>query len=40
MTSSTLLTLVVVPVMYELLYFKQSRKQRQSAVQAIPGTAA
>jgi len=28
LTSSTLLTLVVVPVMYELLYFKRSRKQR------------
>ncbi len=29
LASSTLLTLVVVPVMYELLYFKRSRKQRQ-----------
>jgi hydrophobic/amphiphilic exporter-1 (mainly G- bacteria), HAE1 family len=28
LASSTLLTLVVVPVMYELLYFKRSRKQR------------
>jgi len=28
LTSSTLLTLVVVPVMYELLYFSRSRKQR------------
>lgn len=27
LTSSTLLTLVVVPVMYELLYFKRARKQ-------------
>jgi HAE1 family hydrophobic/amphiphilic exporter-1 len=35
LASSTLLTLVVVPVMYELLYFKRSRKQRQSvAVEA------
>ncbi|MFC5406680.1 efflux RND transporter permease subunit [Cohnella soli] len=39
LTSSTILTLVVVPVMYELLYFKRSRKQRK-AQQAIPEEAA
>jgi hydrophobic/amphiphilic exporter-1 (mainly G- bacteria), HAE1 family len=31
LASSTLLTLVVVPVMYELLYFKRSRKQRMAS---------
>lgn len=35
--SSTLLTLVVVPVMYELLYFKRSRKQRLET--ALTGSA-
>ncbi|WEK54219.1 MAG: efflux RND transporter permease subunit [Candidatus Cohnella colombiensis] len=30
LTSSTLLTLIVVPVIYELLYFRRSRKQRKS----------
>lgn len=35
--SSTLLTLVVVPVMYELLYFKRSRKQRMET--AMTGSA-
>ncbi|MFC5469389.1 efflux RND transporter permease subunit [Cohnella suwonensis] len=39
LTSSTLLTLVVVPVMYELLYFKRSRKQRK-AQQAVHAEAA
>lgn len=29
LASSTILTLVVVPVMYELLYFRRSRKQRK-----------
>jgi hydrophobic/amphiphilic exporter-1 (mainly G- bacteria), HAE1 family len=30
LASSTILTLVVVPVMYELLYFRRSRKQRKA----------
>ena len=40
LTSSTLLTLVVVPVMYELLYFKRSRKQRRALAQAAAEAAA
>ncbi|NIK77939.1 HAE1 family hydrophobic/amphiphilic exporter-1 [Paenibacillus castaneae] len=35
LTSSTLLTLVVVPVMYELLYFKRSRKQRMNKAETL-----
>lgn len=34
---STLLTLVVVPVIYELFYFKKSKKQRMSHEQTHPG---
>jgi len=40
LTSSTLLTLVVVPVMYELLYFKRARKERMTGTAASVGTAA
>ncbi|MBO9598663.1 MAG: efflux RND transporter permease subunit, partial [Cohnella sp.] len=40
LTSSTLLTLVVVPVMYELLYFIRSRRQRQGSATATPEVAA
>lgn len=41
LASSTILTLVVVPVMYELLYFKRSRKQRMvSEAPAKVGAAA
>ena len=39
LTSSTLLTLVVVPVMYELLYFIRSRRQRQGSATATPEVA-
>ncbi|WP_256759608.1 efflux RND transporter permease subunit [Cohnella sp. WQ 127256] len=40
LTSSTLLTLVVVPVMYELLYFRRSRKQRKMSTQVRTEAAA
>ncbi|QJD85738.1 efflux RND transporter permease subunit [Cohnella herbarum] len=40
LASSTLLTLVVVPVIYELLYFKRSRKQRAINSQTRAGVAA
>ncbi|BBI36771.1 efflux RND transporter permease subunit [Cohnella abietis] len=40
LTSSTILTLVVVPVIYEMLYFKRSRKQRQLAKSAKEEVAA
>lgn len=40
LASSTLLTLVVVPVMYELLYFKRSRKQRMANKPAAAEAAA
>lgn len=40
LASSTILTLVVVPVMYELLYFKRSRKQRLVNTKANAGIAA
>ncbi|WP_267875422.1 efflux RND transporter permease subunit [Cohnella cholangitidis] len=40
LTSSTLLTLVVVPVMYELLYFRRSRKERKAQVQVRAEAAA
>ncbi|MGD6817549.1 efflux RND transporter permease subunit [Metabacillus sp. 84] len=33
LTSSTLLTLIIVPVVYELFFFKQSRKERQKKVE-------
>ncbi|CAM3997320.1 efflux RND transporter permease subunit [Mesobacillus zeae] len=34
---STLLTLIVIPVIYELFHFKKSKKQRISQVKAHPG---
>lgn len=40
LASSTLLTLVVVPVMYELLYFKRSRKERAAVLQPVVEAAA
>lgn len=40
LTSSTLLTLVIVPVIYELLYFKRSRAERRASKQSTATAAA